>query len=100
MQDVARQFGMTHPDFIGLKAIFSGSRRSNTESLQEKVTTYIQLKLKYPSFIIGFDFVGQEDVGTPLAELKSVIDSLPTGTNFFFHAGETSKIYLVLLKRK
>lgn len=44
-----------------------------------------------PNFLVGFDLVGQEDLGKPLIEFKELVESLPQGTNFFFHAGETSE---------
>lgn len=55
----------------------------------------IRMKQKFPDLIAGFDFVGQEDLGRPLAELTTLIfwfrkQCAQAGVNipFFFHAGE------------
>ena len=61
------------------------------------VTSYIQNAVKlfeaFPDFILGFDLVGQEDLGQPLIEFISEIlaglEQNP-GLRLFFHAGETS----------
>jgi len=56
----------------------------------------IRLKQKYPDVISGYDFVGQEDTGRPLAELTPLLfwfrkRCAEAGVTipFFFHAGET-----------
>lgn len=91
LNDVVREFAATHPNFIGVKVIYSVFRRSTNDSMEQRIKMYVQLKMTYPNFIIGFDFVGQEDLGVPLVSLQHVLGALPPGTNFFFHAGETSK---------
>ena len=61
------------------------------------ITSYIQNAVKlieaFPDFILGFDLVGQEDIGKPLIEFISEIlfglEQNP-GLRLFFHAGETS----------
>lgn len=40
--------------------------------------------------IVGFDLVGQEDIGTSLVELSDQIIQNPD-IDYFFHAGETGK---------
>ena len=60
------------------------------------VTTYIENAVKlveaYPDFVLGFDLVGQEDLGRPLiefiAEILAGLEQNP-GLRVFFHAGET-----------
>jgi adenosine deaminase CECR1 len=56
----------------------------------------IAVKKKHPHLIAGFDFVGQEDLGRPLADLVPEIfwfkkRCFEEGVDipFFFHAGET-----------
>jgi len=56
----------------------------------------IRLKQKYPDVISGYDFVGQEDTGRPLAELTPLLfwfrkrcSEARVTIPFFFHAGET-----------
>ena len=40
--------------------------------------------------MIGFDLVGQEDIGQPLHSFVHILQKLPPGAKCFFHAGETS----------
>lgn len=56
----------------------------------------IDMKLVYPDLIAGFDLVGQEDLGRPLADLtpelfwfKKTCAEVGVDIPFFFHAGET-----------
>lgn len=39
---------------------------------------------------MGFDLVGQEDLGKPLVNFIPELMKLPVDANYFFHAGETS----------
>ena len=57
-----------------------------TVKLAEKVTTNL------PSFFIGMDLVGQEDLGRPLIEFaKELLEAKNrTKLDYFFHAGETN----------
>ncbi|XP_063697319.1 adenosine deaminase 2-like [Culicoides brevitarsis] len=90
LYDVVREFGVTHSNFVGAKAIYSVFRRSDEQKLAKRVTMFTQVKMNFPNFVIGFDFVGQEDLGVPLICLQQVIGALPPETQFFFHAGETN----------
>ena len=50
------------------------------------------LNMEMPDFFIGFDLVGQEDLGLPLIDFaKELIEAKNrTGLEYFFHAGETN----------
>ena len=51
-----------------------------------------ELQDEYPDFVVGFDLVGQEDLGRPLVEFASQLLEAKAANpklNFFFHAGET-----------
>ena len=51
-----------------------------------------ELQEEYPDFVVGFDLVGQEDLGRPLVEFASQLLEAKAANpklNFFFHAGET-----------
>lgn len=50
-------------------------------------------RTRHPNLIIGIDFVGQEDEGTPLADFAEQLLPESGQIKFFFHAGETSKEY-------
>ena len=58
------------------------------QELDKYLKIYKEIKKAYPSFVAGFDLVGQEDKGTPL---KTFVDQfLPEDDmQTFFHAGET-----------
>ena len=45
-----------------------------------------------PKFFIGFDLVGQEDLGNPLIYFaKELLEAKNrSGLEYFFHAGETN----------
>ena len=57
-----------------------------TIKLAEKVT------MSLPSFFIGMDLVGQEDLGRPLINfVKELLEAKNrTKMDYFFHAGETN----------
>lgn len=42
--DVVNEFKKTHPDFVGVKFIYSTSRRGPPARIQEKLDTYIRLR--------------------------------------------------------
>ena len=46
------------------------------------------LKAALPKFVIGFDLVGQEDLGRPLVDFADLL--LDHKIPYFFHAGETN----------
>ena len=45
-----------------------------------------------PEFVIGYDLVGQEDLGRPLLDFADLLIEVrnKTGLKYFFHAGETN----------
>lgn len=60
------------------------------------MNTCIETKIAFPDLIAGYDLVGQEDLGRPLADLTPELfyfrkTCAENGVNipFFFHAGET-----------
>lgn len=91
--DVVREFAATHPNFIGTKAIYAVFRRSSDTTLEKRVKSYIQLKMTYPNFIIGFDFVGQEDLGVPLISMQHVIGAFHQERTFSFTLEKRVRIY-------
>lgn len=40
--------------------------------------------------MVGFDLVGQEDLGRPLKDFAKRLLELPESLNFYFHAAETN----------
>lgn len=84
------RFVQDHPDFLGVKIIYSPRRSINETKLDEYLKTLVQLTEHYPNFVIGFDLVGQEDKGEPLIKFADKLNAVNPEIKFFFHAGETN----------
>ncbi|KAG5669875.1 hypothetical protein PVAND_000166 [Polypedilum vanderplanki] len=84
------EFKKDHPLFLGLKVILAIPRNSDTQSLELKMQRFVELRKKYPNFVIGFDLVGQEDIGRPLSQYVEKLKEISQNGRFFFHAGETN----------
>ncbi|XP_071956767.1 adenosine deaminase 2-like isoform X2 [Antedon mediterranea] len=91
-QDVIQEYKDTHPNFYDANIIYTSLRFVSEQAVQDAVTLAIDLIKKFPDTMIGFDLVGEEDVGY---SLNHFINQLlePANQNvklpFFFHAGET-----------
>ena len=81
--------------FWGARMIWTTVRRLPTQQVLEDMLECLLTKQQYPDLIAGYDFVGQEDVGRPLASLipelfwfrkRCAEENLEIP--FFFHAGE------------
>lgn len=86
---ITERFMAEHPDFFGAKLIYAPNRRVNLTQLDRYLTTLKALKDNYPTFLAGFDLVGQEDKGTPLVVFANKLRDFDPSINYFFHAGET-----------
>lgn len=73
-----------------MKAILTISRNSEEKSAESKMQRFVNLRKKYPDFIVGFDLVGQEDLGKPLSSYVLILKDISDNGRFFFHAGETN----------
>ncbi|XP_043465578.1 adenosine deaminase 2-like isoform X2 [Leptopilina heterotoma] len=90
VKDVGDRFLKEHPDFIGVKIIYSQQRHITVEKLKKHLKNFQQLKDTYPNFIVGFDLVGQENKGYPLKNFtKQLLELKSEYQKFIFHAGET-----------
>lgn len=89
LKQVADQFMKDYPEFIGIKYIFAPSRGVDNATMRNYIKTFNEIKSKYPEFVVGFDLVGQEDSGQPLAAFVDEL-SATNDVKFFFHAGETN----------
>ncbi|XP_008216019.1 adenosine deaminase 2-like [Nasonia vitripennis] len=87
---VSDRFVHDHPGFLGAKVIFASYRKVSPQTFNNYVETFRKMKAAYPDFIIGFDLVGQEDLGHPLLNFADKLQEFGKETLFFFHAGETN----------
>lgn len=60
--------------------------------IRKNIQLAINLSVEMPDFFIGFDLVGQEDLGKPLVDFAEDLlwAKNNTGLQFYFHAGETN----------
>ncbi|KAK3328311.1 hypothetical protein B0T19DRAFT_186868 [Cercophora scortea] len=82
--------------FWGLRMIWTSLRGLGTRPIIQNMSDCIATKLAFPHLVAGYDLVGPEDAGRPLADLLPELfwfrkQCAVEGVNipFFFHAGET-----------
>ena len=81
--------------FEGARMLWNVVRRLENRKIADFMMECIRVKKAFPHLVCGFDFVAQEDLGRPLAELTPLIfwfkkRCVEEGVEipFFFHAGE------------
>lgn len=93
-REVIQRFTSAFPENFcsgGIKVIYAPPRRVD----QAKFETYLELARtlvqKLPDTFIGFDLVGQEDLGRPLIDFAHSLleEGRQHDLKYFFHAGET-----------
>ncbi|XP_078529777.1 adenosine deaminase 2-like [Lissotriton helveticus] len=92
-KDVAEQFVREHPDFVGVKIIYTVYRGIKETIAKAAIQDAIRLKARFPETLAGFDMVGEEDKGHPLWYFKDALQmpaSQGADLPYFFHAGETN----------
>ncbi|XP_006891443.1 PREDICTED: adenosine deaminase CECR1 [Elephantulus edwardii] len=91
-KEVAEQFAKDHPEFLGLKLIYSDHRSKAARLIKDSIRTAMALRTDFPTMVAGFDLVGREDTGHTLYDYKDVL-LIPTMEGvklpYFLHAGET-----------
>lgn len=90
MLQLVDDFKKDHPLFLGMKVILAIARNSETSSVESKMQRFVELQKKYPNFLVGFDLVGQEDLGKTLNSYVEKLKDISQNGRFFFHAGETN----------
>lgn len=88
--DTIDEYKQENPDFFGAKLIYAPWRRVSNHTIEKYIATIVELNGKFPDFVVGFDFVGQEDLGRRLFDFVPYVLQLPANINGFFHAGETN----------
>jgi len=82
-------------NFWGCRFIWTTLRLWGKKQIVEHMKECISMKLAFPEIIAGYDLVGQEDMGRPLADLTPELfwfkkRCMENGVDipFYFHAGE------------
>ena len=71
---IAQDFENQHQgDTCGVSFIVSLTRRATDERLEQKLALTHQIVNLYPDYFIGFDLVGQEDLGRPLIDFAETL---------------------------
>ena len=91
--EVTSQFESDHiHDYCGTAVIIAQSRKASPSVVDTHLRLAAELQSHHPEFFIGFDLVGQEDLGRPLVEFAPQLLQARAASpdlKFFFHAGET-----------
>jgi len=90
---VNRKFsGDHHGRWCGAKVIYSPHRGSSESDVSKDLDLQGRLMQGLPDFFIGFDLVGQEDLGKPLLDFVDILLKERTSPRipYYFHAGETN----------
>lgn len=88
--EALEEFRAENPGFIGSKFVYAPTRKVDDATFAEYMRIVVDLKAKYPNFVVGFDIVSQEDAGRPLIDFAEPLLNLPNDISFYFHAGETN----------
>lgn len=84
-----QEFKQEHPDFIGSKFIYAPPKLVPDEMIGKYFKTVAKLNDAFPTFMAGFDLVGEEDKSPSIQSFAERLLALPNNISFFFHAGET-----------
>jgi adenosine deaminase CECR1 len=98
MEDEIEKFKASEEgkEFWGARMIWTTIRAFDKKMVIESMKQCIAMKVEFPELIAGYDVVGQEDLGRPLADLapelfwfRKACAQAGVDIPFFFHAGET-----------
>ena len=85
-------------NFWGARFIWTTMRAFNNRMIVDSMQECIDTKLEYPDLVAGFDLVGYENAGRPLADMlplllhfRKLCAQEQVNIPFFFHAGETNE---------
>ena len=93
---IIEKFKRIHPNFLGMKIIWSVPRFVNRTIFQEQFKRASKLHKLFKNFIIGFDFVDHEEGSHSLNYFVPDIMALRKANYnipFYLHAGESVKVY-------
>ncbi|KAH8888576.1 adenosine/AMP deaminase [Thozetella sp. PMI_491] len=99
IRSVYEEFRTKNPDFGGLKVIYCTPRSSAREDVATALKECLQFKQEWPSWIAGFDLLGEEGEGYPLSHFAPELlqfkkDCKVAGVDipFLFHCAETLEV--------
>lgn len=73
-EEVANEFEVAHAgDTCGVQMIFAPERSVNATVVQQYLELMMQLLNQNSGFFVGFDLVGQEDLGRPLIDFAGIL---------------------------
>ncbi|KAH8306004.1 hypothetical protein KR018_010286, partial [Drosophila ironensis] len=84
------RFKKDNPGFITCKMIYSKMRHVEPKKVAEYVKECTELNKEFPSFVVGFDLVGQEDEKHQLSRYVPELLKLPPHIDFYLTAGQTN----------
>ncbi|KAJ8712738.1 hypothetical protein PYW08_008042 [Mythimna loreyi] len=87
---VTEKFMKDYPDFFGAKLIYAPSKLVDKPTFHEYVRIALLINALMPEFLVGFDLVGQEDLGVPLREFIHELAEVRENLDLFLNAGETN----------
>lgn len=88
--ETQNQFIRENPSFIGTKFIFAARKLYNPDLIEHAFEVVNRLFKQFPTFLAGFDLIGQEDKAPSLLSFAQKILNLPKELKLLFHAGETN----------
>lgn len=88
--ETQKQFIRENPSFIGTKFIFAARKVHKPGLIESAFRVINRLYKQFPTFLAGFDLIGQEDKAPSLLSFAEKIIDLPKEIKLFFHAGETN----------
>lgn len=84
-------------NFWGLRLIWTTIRGFDNRAIIKSMQQCVETKLAHPELIAGYDLVGFEEAGRPLADLlplllyfRKICAQNQVNLPFYFHAGETA----------
>ncbi|KAJ8711077.1 hypothetical protein PYW07_008319 [Mythimna separata] len=89
-KQVTEKFVRDYPDFFGAKLIYAPMKLVDKATLREYVRIALLIQSLMPDFLVGFDLVGQEDLGVPLREVLPELVEVREKLDLYLHAGETN----------
>lgn len=88
--EAQNEFKRKNPSFIGTKFIFAAQKVFEADIMERAFEQIQRLHEQFPTFLAGFDLVGEEDKAPTLLSFAEPILNLPNEIKLFFHAGETN----------